>query len=432
MPLVNISPLKRSSDAEHSVDHLDSKRGKYPRLTTLSPSIPENRSSLRRLPKTADIPWGTYQRPPERDKTHGIQDAEGRNFLFRVTKKPTSYLESNEEFEIVGDFSSFKEARDFIQHHLLTLEDENALILTQKTNLKAEGEDGQTLLRVVGPNWDISIAAHRIWDEVIDMGDQPDAIEHSRRIFYSGEEALRGGANSDGDARTTDGGDDQPPRLPPMESCVTGKSVDMASEAATANAVPISSKRSSEEIGSPSTCPATKRHKISLMSPKSSIRDASEAEIDGIGEVEEAHQKPLPPDSTRTEAEPTDKALTAPLRVYTVKETSFESFKAKDETIIGLFTTLADAIKQVRACWEVCIDRKYSNVEYLDDYHEDGRLWWTCRDEEGDGYDVDIELNIVKPPGSEAGHHSQGTMQKPDLAGEEIEAKFYESDGGTG
>ncbi|KAH7407741.1 hypothetical protein BKA64DRAFT_429447 [Cadophora sp. MPI-SDFR-AT-0126] len=434
MPLVNIASLKQSrEDRERSVDLLDSRRGKFPRLATPSPTISENRSSLRGLPKTADISWGAYQKIPERDKNQDNQDAEGRNCLFRVTKRPTYYQESNEQFEILGDFSSFKEAREFIQHHLLTLEDENTLFLTQKTKLKPESEDDQTLLRVFGPKWDISMVAHRIWDEAIDMGNQPDAIERSQRMFYSDQQALKEEESSkSSEVVQADPVEDRPPRVPPKRSCVTEWPLDVANEAATTNFVPVSTKRSSKENGNPSTGPAANRQEIFLTLPEPSIRDAAKAKAEGVGDVGEAHQAPLAPLSALSQAELADEALSGPSSVYVVKETSFESFKARDEKIVGLFTTLADAIKEVRACWEVCTDRKYSNVEYLDGYHEDGRLWWTCRDDEGNGYDVDIELNIVKTPGSEAVYHSQGAVQKHDLVGEEIEAKFYESDSGRG
>ncbi len=168
----------------------DTKRGKYPRLTTPSQSVPERRASLRGRPKTADMPWAAYKRLPELDKGKDKQNIDGRGYRFRVTNRPTTYRDNNGEPENIGDYSSYKEARDFIQHHLSTLDDDDGLILTQKVDLIPEGGDNQTLLRVIGPDWDITIVAHYIWDEAIYLSSQPDAIEVSRWAFNSNQEEL--------------------------------------------------------------------------------------------------------------------------------------------------------------------------------------------------------------------------------------------------
>ncbi|KAG4414883.1 hypothetical protein IFR04_011959 [Cadophora malorum] len=352
-----------------------------------SQSVPERRASLRGRPKTADMPWAAYKRLPELDKGKDKQNIDGRGYRFRVTNRPTTYRDNNGEPENIGDYSSYKEARDFIQHHLSTLDDDDGLILTQKVDLIPEGGDNQTLLRVIGPDWDITIVAHYIWDEAIYLSSQPDAIEDPR-----------------------------------MWDLVAAKPAVSTSQTATNTPILRSSTRSSKDLESSTTGPVAKRHKYY---PKSSIRDVSKTLSNEPGEVE----KPLPPNSIPSEVQVNNnaKALTSPLVVYTVKETSFQSFKAQEETILGLFTTLADAIKQVRACWEACTDRKLSVAEYLDGYHEDGRLWWTCRDEVGNGWDIDIELNIVKRSGLVVRHDSEGNLQKFDSASERVETSSDET-----
>ena len=207
-----------------------------------------------------------------------------------------------------------------------------------------------------------------------------------------------------------------------MWDLVAAKPAVSTSQTATNTPILRSSTRSSKDLESSTTGPVAKRHKSY---PKSSIRDVSKTLSNEPGEVE----KPLPPNSIPSEVQVNNnaKALTSPLVVYTVKETSFQSFKAQEETILGLFTTLADAIKQVRACWEACTDRKLSVAEYLDGYHEDGRVWWTCRDEVGNGWDIDIELNIVKRSGLVVRHDSEGNLQKFDSASERVETSSDET-----
>lgn len=365
--------------------------------------------------------WAAYKRFPGLDDGKVKQDIDGRGYRFRVTKRPTTYRDNSGEPEIIGDFSSYKEARDFIQHHLSTLGDDDGLVLTQKVDLIPEGGDDQTLLRVIGPDWDITIVAHYILDEAIDLSSKPDAIEVSRWAFYSNQEELAGCPQRNKDDQATDSHICQPLKVPRTRDHVTAKPAVSTTETATNTPVLRSSKRSSKDLESRSTDPAAKRHKSW---PKSSIRDVS-ALPNEPGEAE----KPLPPSSVPSGVQLTNKtkALTSSLLVYTVKETSFQSFKAQDGTIVGMFTTLADAIKQVRACWEACTDQKLSVAEYLDGYHEDGRLWWTCRDEVGNGWDVDIELNVVKRPGLVAGHASEGNLQKFDSTSERIETNSDET-----
>ncbi|KAK0107107.1 hypothetical protein ONS95_003814 [Cadophora gregata] len=401
----NTKSRKRSrKHGEHPVEPLITKRGKYPQLTIPRPTIPEHRRSLSGRPKTTDISWGGYQKLSKRDKQHGNQDLEELNCIFQVIKKPTSDRESSEGSEILGSFLSFREARSFTQDHLRTLGEES-LVLTQERPPK-EREVDQTLLQIVGPNWDISVAARRILDETIDIGNQPDVTEQCLRTFCPGQEASAEDSKSNGDIQTARPGDVGPERESASGNCVTTGPVDMGSEATTSKYVPVLSKRRSKDSGCVYPNPVAKRQKRYLESTEPSIRNTSEALDDSVGEVVEVQQKSIVSALSSTAAEATDSTLTTPVRVYVVKEVSFESFRAKDQRIIGLFTTLTDAVKQVQACWEDCADQRYSNVEYLDGYHEDGRLWWTCRDEDGDGHDVDTEIHL-KSRDSMTGPHSR-------------------------
>ncbi|KAE9377720.1 hypothetical protein N431DRAFT_434865 [Stipitochalara longipes BDJ] len=166
--------------------------------------------------------------------------------------------------------------------------------------------------------------------------------------------------------------------------------------------------------------PARKRVNIEAKSPKTAIRDASEALIEAIKQAEEVHlhqardilklsqtrnskealrkdRKPVP-ESAGFEFEK-NKSSGLPY-VYIVLEKSLvNSTEELGEEVLGTFTTLEDANNLRNHCAENA-ERDDPDAIFEEAMSADGRISWSYEDESGDGTQLRIENCIVNAPGS--------------------------------
>ncbi|KAL5324362.1 hypothetical protein ACEPPN_008907 [Leptodophora sp. 'Broadleaf-Isolate-01'] len=173
MAQVNFDLLKRSrKQFEFCTEPLDTRKGKYPRLTTPQLETAKDQPSSKVLPKSMCISWDAYHKLSKRHTTSSKATDEllERNWLFLVTKKPTSDHETTEGCEILGDFNTWGEALQFFQKHRRMFGDKSCPTRTQKMEVDGDRVTDQTVLRAVGPKWDMSIVMHCIWDEGIVLG----------------------------------------------------------------------------------------------------------------------------------------------------------------------------------------------------------------------------------------------------------------------
>ncbi|EKD13804.1 uncharacterized protein L3040_005578 [Drepanopeziza brunnea f. sp. 'multigermtubi'] len=136
----------------------------------------------------------------------------------------------------------------------------------------------------------------------------------------------------------------------------------------------LSRKRANGDTESPIQGLSTKRHQTVPKSPKTSIRDASEALIQAIKTAEEAFQQPQP--------------TLAPL-----------SDEISEVRIVGIFSTLEDANASVRNHCSIYAKRDEPDANFKEGRTIDGRIYYETHDAGRDGFAVEIVRQVVNPLG---------------------------------
>lgn len=167
-------------------------------------------------------------------------------------------------------------------------------------------------------------------------------------------------------------------------------------------------KRTIDTTEDPIPLPMGKRHDVTTKSLKTTIQDASTALVEQITKAEEqlralrrevANLKAVKEQMRVQGPEPSNMP---PKRLFIVKETFY--IDKTDEgplTMVGCFATLEDANNRSR---NHCADfafRDDPKFDHYEEYTSEGTIYWENRNENGEGYKVEIEEADFVPAGEE-------------------------------
>jgi hypothetical protein len=182
----------------------------------------------------------------------------------------------------------------------------------------------------------------------------------------------------------------------------------------------VSRKRPLSEVENTNSAPANKRQEIEPKSPKTAIRDASEALIEAIRKAEDVLSRPTdsnPKSSSATVSNGNkkqdvsadaaagfefekDKPTGLPY-IYLVLEKTLDR-RANDSftEVLSTFATLEDANNCVRIRCADYAERDDPDALFTEEMTLDGRISWTYEDDDEYEREVGVERFVINTPGS--------------------------------
>ncbi len=183
----------------------------------------------------------------------------------------------------------------------------------------------------------------------------------------------------------------------------------------------VSRKRPLSEVENTNSGPANKRQEIEPKSPKTAIRDASEALIEAIRKAEDVLSHPTessPENSSATVSNGNkkqdvsadaaagfefekDKPTGLPY-IYLVLEKTHDrrAIYGSDTEVLSTFATLEDANNCVRIRCADYAERDDPDAFFTEEMTLDGRISWTYEDDDEYERNVWVERFVINIPGS--------------------------------
>jgi hypothetical protein len=183
----------------------------------------------------------------------------------------------------------------------------------------------------------------------------------------------------------------------------------------------VSRKRPLSEVENTKSAPANKRQEIEPKSPKTAIRDASEALIEAIRKAEDVLSRPTesnPKTSSATVSNGNkkqdvsadaaagfefqkDKPTGLPY-IYLVLEKTHDrrAIYGSDTEVLSTFATPEDANNCVRIRCADYAERDDPDALFTEEMTLDGRISWTYEDDEEYERQVWVERFVINTPGS--------------------------------
>lgn len=181
-----------------------------------------------------------------------------------------------------------------------------------------------------------------------------------------------------------------------------------------------SRKRPLSEVENTNSAPANKRQEIEPKSPKTTIRDASEALIEAIRKAEDIYSRPTKSNSKSSPATVSDGAKKQDVSADAAA--SFEFVKDKptglpyvylamektidrrandfDTEVLSTLATLEDANNYVRIRCADYAKRDDPDALFTEEMSHDGRISWTYEDDVQYEREAWVERFVINTPGS--------------------------------
>ena len=182
----------------------------------------------------------------------------------------------------------------------------------------------------------------------------------------------------------------------------------------------VSRKRPLSEVENTNSGPANKRQEIELKSPKTAIRDASEALIEAIKKAEDIHSRPTKSNPKTFSATVSngnkkqdvsadaaagfefekDKPTGLPYIYLAMERTIDWRTNDFDTEVLSTFATLEDANNHVRIRCADYAKRDDPDALFTEEMSLDGRISWPYEDDDQYEREVWVERFVINTPGS--------------------------------